>query len=214
MRILCGVALMGLACISGVAGADSGLKVYGADGFWSGAQTRWQLQAVGVELTPGRLGYKAPVGFSSGRAPMAAAFSGDYYFSKDIADAAQARTGFRASSALLIREPGISLSNLALSARSAASVGSLAPLSLPSLAPGLADHSADSFSAMPYLGIGYSDYSLKSGWGFWADVGLVVQSPSGALGVGRVFFGTQSTEDLMRELRLSPMIQLGVNYSF
>ena len=38
---------------------------------------------------------------------------------------------------------------------------------------------------MPYLGIGYSDYSLKTGWGFWADIGLVVQSPGGALGMGR-----------------------------
>jgi hypothetical protein len=67
---------------------------------------------------------------------------------------------------------------------------------------------------MPYLGIGYSDYSLKSGWGFWADIGLVVQSPGGALGMGRVLSGALSVEDLARELRMSPMLQLGVNYSF
>ena len=67
---------------------------------------------------------------------------------------------------------------------------------------------------MPYLGIGYSDYSLKTGWGFWADIGLVVQSPGNALGVGRVLSGTQGVEELMRELRMAPMVQFGVNYSF
>ena len=35
-----------------------------------------------------------------------------------------------------------------------------------------------------------------------------------ALGMGRVLSGSQSAEDLMRELRMSPMLQLGVNYSF
>jgi hypothetical protein len=171
------------------------------------------LQAVGLDSAPLRLGYQAGAGFG-GRAPWAASLSGDYYFSKDIIDAAQPRTGLRASSALLIRQPGVSLSDLALSSRSAASFGFATPLSLPSLLPGLAEHSADGVSTVPYLGIGYSDYSLKSGWGFWADVGLVVQSPGSAVGVGRVLFGTQSTEDLMRELRMSPMVHLGVNYSF
>ncbi|HYN62833.1 MAG TPA: hypothetical protein VET87_25335 [Rubrivivax sp.] len=213
MRILRTVASIGLACLSGVASADTGLKVYGTGGYWSGAQTRLHLQAVGLDSAPLRLGSQAPVGFS-GRAPMAAYLSGDYYFSKDITDTAQPRAGFRASSALLIRQPGISLSDLALSSRSAASFGVATPLSLPSLLPGLVDHSADLVTTMPYLGIGYSDYSLKSGWGFWADIGLVVQSPGSAVGVGRVLFGTQSTEDLMRELRMSPMVQLGVNYSF
>ncbi|MBN8507319.1 MAG: hypothetical protein J0L57_01765, partial [Burkholderiales bacterium] len=67
---------------------------------------------------------------------------------------------------------------------------------------------------MPYLGLGYSGQLVQTGWGFWADVGLVVQSPGSALGLGRVVSGSQGVDDLIRELRLSPMLQLGVSYSF
>ncbi len=204
---------MTLACAAGTAAADSGLRVDGAGGFWYGTQTRLSVHAVHADATPLRLGYQASAGLSS-IAPMAAAVSGDYYFSKDLADAASPRTGFRASSVLLIRQPGISLSDLAWSSRAAASFGTPHVVALPSLFPGLVDPSADNASAMPYLGIGYSDVSLKTGWGFWADIGLVVQSPGNALGLGRVMSGTQGVEELIRELRMAPMVQLGVSYSF
>ena len=45
-------------------------------------------------------------------------------------------------------------------------------------------------------------------------MGVVAQSPSQALGAGRMLGGAQGVDDLVRELRLSPMLQLGVNYSF
>jgi hypothetical protein len=212
MRILNSVAAMALACAAGTAAADSGLRVDGAGGFWYGTQTRLSVHAVRADTTPLRLGYQASAGLSS-IAPMAAALSGDYYFSKDLADATLPRTGFRASSVLLIRQPGISLSDLAWSSRAASSFGTPHFVALPSLSP-LIDPSADNASAMPYLGIGYSDISLKTGWGFWADIGLVVQSPANALGLGRVMTGTQGVEDLIRELRMAPMVQLGVSYSF
>jgi hypothetical protein len=32
--------------------------------------------------------------------------------------------------------------------------------------------------------------------------------------MGGVLSGTQSMEDVLRDLRMSPMLQLGVNYSF
>lgn len=213
MRILCRVASMALLCAAGAVAADTGLKVDAAGGFWSGAQTSLRLSAVRTDVTPLRLGSQAATGLAS-HGPMAATLSGDYYFSKDIADITQPRTGFRASSALLIRQPGVSLSELAWSSRSSASFGLPMHLALPSLAPGLADPSAYSVSTVPYLGFGYSEFSVKSGWGFWADVGLVVQSPGNALGLGRVLSGTQGVDELMRELRMSPLVQLGVNYSF
>jgi hypothetical protein len=87
-------------------------------------------------------------------------------------------------------------------------------VALTGLPPGLTDPSADNVSTVPYLGIGYSEVSLKTRWGFWADIGLVVQSPGSALGVGRVLSGTQGVDELMRELRMAPMVQLGVSYSF
>jgi len=204
MRILRCLSPLGLLCAAGLASAD-GLNVNKIGGFWSATQTRLQINAVVLDSMLGTANaWAAP-------APLAASLAGDYYFSKNLVDAGLPRSGFRASSALLIRQPGVSLSELAWSSRSMASYA--AP-SRPMLGASLYEPSGQNPSALPYIGIGYSDYSLKSGWGFWADVGLLVQSPGSAMGLGRTLSGAQGFDDLMRELQLSPMVQLGVNYSF
>jgi hypothetical protein len=208
MRILRPIAPWALLWAAGLAVADGGLKVGVQGGFWSDVQTQLRVNAVVVETAPPLLGYAASTGWT-GYTPAAASVGGDYYFSKSLVDTAVPPSGFRASGALLIRQPGVSLSDLAWSSRATTSLALRQPVT------SLGDYGAQGVSTMPYLGIGYSDYSLKSGWGFWADIGLVVQSPGGALGVGRgVMSGTQNLDDLVRELRLSPMLQLGVNYSF
>lgn len=209
MRILRPLVPWALLWAAGLATADGGLKVGVQGGFWSDVQTQLRVNAVVVETAPPLLGYAASTAWT-GYAPVAASVGGDYYFSKNLVDPAAPPSGFRASGALLIRQPGVSLSDLARSSRATTS------LALPLRQPygSLADPGGQGVSAQPYLGIGYSDYSLKTGWGFWADFGLVVQSPGNALGMSRVMSGTQSLDDLVRELRLSPMLQLGVNYSF
>ncbi len=207
MRILRPVLPWALMAVAGIAGADGGLKVGPQGGFWSDVQTQLRFNAVVVETAPPLLGYAKTTGWS-GYAPVAASVGGDYYFSKDLSDAAAPPSGFRASGALLIRQPGVSLSELAWSSRATTS------LALPQRQGYTPPADPGSLNALPYLGIGYSDYSLKSGWGFWADIGLVVQSPGNALGVGRTLTGSQGIDDLVRELRLAPMLQLGVNYSF
>jgi hypothetical protein len=58
--------------------------------------------------------------------------------------------------------------------------------------------------------VGYSGLLAKSGWGYWADIGLVVQNPGGVIGIGRA----QGFDDVLRDLRLAPLVQVGVNYSF
>lgn len=67
------------------------------------------------------------------------------------------------------------------------------------------DASADSATS-PYLGIGYTGLSVKGGWGFSADVGVLASRFGRNLG--------QSLDDQVRELRLQPVLQLGVSYSF
>jgi hypothetical protein len=53
--------------------------------------------------------------------------------------------------------------------------------------------------------------SVRGGWGVSADLGLAGRSGSnGGLRVN----GNQSFDDLMRELRISPMVQVGVSYAF
>ena len=75
------------------------------------------------------------------------------------------------------------------------------------------DSSVDS-STVPYIGIGYSNLSPKSGWSFSADLGVVSQSPGNVVRFGRVFGGAQGLDDVVRDMRLAPVVQLGVSYSF
>jgi hypothetical protein len=205
MRMLHCFASIGLALLAGVSLAE-GIKVDAGGGYWFGSETRLHLQAQPLATPSLRLGEAAAPSLPL-RQPLAASVTGDYYFSSALLDGAQPRNGFRASGALLIRESGISLSDVAMASRSGVGLGRPARLSL-------GDAQAYSVSTLPYVGIGYSDVSLKNGWGWWADVGLVVQSPGNAVGLGRVLSGTQGVDELMRELRMAPMVQLGVNYSF
>ena len=74
---------------------------------------------------------------------------------------------------------------------------------------------ADSPESMPYLGLGYTRLAVDRGWGFRADVGLVAHSPGQAVRLGKALLGQpQDLEDAVRGLRLAPMFQLGVRYSF
>jgi hypothetical protein len=67
---------------------------------------------------------------------------------------------------------------------------------------------------MPYLGIGYTGLSLKNGWGVTADFGMALENPGSAARAGRALFGNQGFDQALRDLRLSPMLQVGVSYSF
>jgi hypothetical protein len=113
----------------------------------------------------------------------------------------------------MIHQGGVSLSQVAQASRSAATFGT-SRISLSAVSATTLDPSADTYNTLPYVGFGYSGIHAKSGWGFWADVGLVAQSPGNVLGFGRVVSGAQSLDDMVRDLRLSPLVQLGVNYSF
>ena len=72
----------------------------------------------------------------------------------------------------------------------------------------------DSASAQPYAGIGYSGVGAHGDWGFSAELGLSAQNPGAATQFGRLFNGGVSLGDTVRDLRLQPMIRLGMNYAF
>jgi len=74
------------------------------------------------------------------------------------------------------------------------------------------DPNGDNTLAWPYVGVGYSDSSLRGGWGFSADLGLAAQN----FGLQRTArsLGNQSLDDFVRDLRLTPVLQLGVSYRF
>lgn len=198
-----------LTTLVGASASADGLKPPTDTAFWSLTTHNLRLNALAIETTPWRSALAAPDGLGPDL-PAGGAVTGDYYFAPD-ADPRLPRTGFRASSALLFRPMGMSMTDVALSSR-AATFGSTSRLLSGS---GLAgDAASEGIATLPYLGVGYSGLWAKSGWGFWADIGVVVQGPGSALGLGRVLSGSQGADELMRELRLAPMLQLGVNYAF
>jgi hypothetical protein len=200
---------------AGLAAASSGAAV-AAEGLVPSASNpwpRWQGRLlVGTEtalIQAGPLSYG-----SSGLKVGSASLLGDYYFARSIRGAGSAG-GFRATSGVF------------LGARSSSSLLSTAPAqglsgrafnvdrrSINGLSVGnSADNGADP-TPVPYLGLGYTGMAGKGGWGFSADLGVMALSPGSAVKLGRVFNGGQGLDDALRDMRLSPMLQLGVSYSF
>ncbi|MEO5732281.1 MAG: hypothetical protein ABIQ87_01155, partial [Rubrivivax sp.] len=125
---------------------------------------------------------------------------------------------FRASGGLLLGAPG--LSSAGLSAGSAVRGSGLA-LSPGGQAGSLFDATAaptgrseaDGLAASPYLGLGYSGPIWHSGFSLTADLGVVAERVDGS-GRARGVFGSQSLDGAVRELRFSPVLQVGVRYAF
>lgn len=118
---------------------------------------------------------------------------GDVYFGRSSSDANHAPRGFRATSGLI--------------------VGARQPLlGAPAVGPATGEPAGE--HTVPYLGVGYSSLVAKSGWSFTADLGVVSRSPANVVRLGRVFSGGQSLDEVVRDMRLAPHVQLGVSYSF
>lgn len=71
--------------------------------------------------------------------------------------------------------------------------------------------------ATPYVGLGYSTGGVNAdrwgGWGLSADIG--VQAVRGSdLTLARALESPSAVGELIRELRLTPVLQLGVSYAF
>lgn len=130
---------------------------------------------------------------------------GDYYVSRSPSDAPRS-SGLRATSGLI--------------------VGSLSGQSMSGFEPGLLPGAARGFhsdpldrrrgagrlDSVPYVGIGYTSIVPKAGLGFSADIGLAARFGS-AEGL-RQALGAQSLEDTLREMRLTPLLSVGMSYSF
>lgn len=144
---------------------------------------------------------------------ISARLLGDYYFSRPTAANGRAE-GFRATSGLLV---GSRLGTW-IGAPSAA-LG-LSTVSIERRGSGLLTSSLDAAgrdvgvdATVPYVGIGYSNAFDKGRWGISADLGLMALRSGNGLRLGRAL-GMQGADDALRDMRLSPMLQLGVSYSF
>ncbi len=70
----------------------------------------------------------------------------------------------------------------------------------------------------PYLGAGYSNSLTVNGtpsaWRFNADLGVISSSGSNINRLGQVLQGERSLDEMVREMRLRPMVKVSVGYSF
>lgn len=139
---------------------------------------------------------------------------GDVYFGAGSGSDKTAAGGFRATSGVLVGTrstlwgtPALTPANGLLNVDRrlfGPSAGAL----------GYANDSNNDAGTIPYVGIGYSSPAARSGWSFSADLGLISLSPGNAVRLGRVFGGGQSLDDVIRDMRLTPVLQLGASYSF
>jgi hypothetical protein len=197
------IAVLTFAAVAAPAWAQGGLTVDADQVPWPRLQAR-----IGLAVTPTSLltDFTLPAygsGLQGGRV------LGDYYFLGGGLSLGSDRLngGFRATSGLLLGPHGTSLSmptvpqpGLVVSAtRQPVPAG----LSLPDA--GLSDSS----HTVPYLGVGYTGLAVKGGWGFTADLGLMALNPGSTLNLTH-----QGLDDTLRDMRLTPVLQLGVSFSF
>ena len=165
---------------------------------------RWQGRlSLGTPSTPWRLGADSPT-----PKLISASLMGDYYFSRSLLGPRQLG-GFRATSGLMFGPR--SMLGTAQSSPSGTSTFSIASRAIGQAPMPLGGEPGAETTTVPYLGVGYTNLSVRSGWSFNADLGLMAQG-SGRL--GRSLYGGQSLDDAVRELRMTPLLQLGVSYAF
>lgn len=179
-----------------LAQAAEGLVVPSAETLWPRWQARIAVQAASV--SPLATSNLFDAGHAAQRGVRGGALFGDYYF------AMPSFGSFRASGGVVSGSlAGLPLANAGTGTRLGLSVnGSSLPLGAFGNEP---------VTASPYLGLGFTSAALwRSGLSISADIGLVAEHLA-TPGVGRAVFGNQAME---RELRLSPLLQLGVRYAF
>jgi hypothetical protein len=136
--------------------------------------------------------------------------SSDFYLTEPIFERVNLG-GLRATSGLIVGPRSqATVGQPALGARGSAFTAERRLLAAP---PAPSDSAPDTAS-VPYFGLGYTGLSLRGRWSVSADVGVMALHPGNAARFGRVLGGTQSFDDVMRDLRWAPVLQMGVSYAF
>jgi len=179
--------------------ANQGLVASAGEWLWPQLQARITVQT--AAMAPVTLTRLFEPGAAALRGVQGGSLLGDYVF------ATPGFGNFRATSGVMLGGPGgapvlnaMPLTRVGVTVLDGAAIGSSIP--------------ADGPSTLPYLGLGYSSASLWRSLSVSADVGLVAGRPAGLSGLGRAMLGNQAMDAAVRDLRLAPVLQLGVRYSF
>lgn len=179
--------------------AGDGLKARPEDSLWARWQGRLSL-ATAAPIWRASLSESEPAGIRVQGVTLA----GDYFFSGERTGL----VGLRATTALIVGPR----------AQATSAPSGWGPMGFerrwgPAGVTGSATEPGD-VASLPYLGLGYTGLSARARWSFHADLGLVAMYPGNVARMGRVVGGTQSLDELVRDLRLAPLVQMGVSYSF
>ena len=199
------------ASISIACQAGQGLTAPQPDVWWPQWQARLSLQAAPLASALLYTDRSTQGGLSTQRGVQGGALLGDYYFARPLTGQLRASGGLMfgplggapvgfASGQPLV--PGSALpTRLGLSLLGAAT-------------PASKWTASESTETVPYVGLGYSGSWWRDSLSLTADLGMVSERPTAAGNVGRAVFGNQGMNQALRDLRLSPVLQLGMRYAF
>ncbi|MDN3921076.1 hypothetical protein [Roseateles violae] len=190
----------------------SGLPALAGDGVQTSvgsASPRWQARVQLSSQDGGPYAGGESQRYMSSRF-LSANLLGDYYLTGS--GLGGVRGGLRATGGMLMGPLSMSQTGAGLSLGSSTmqygqnlAIGQRS-MSLLSPNPELGDPSL----SMSYLGIGYTGHALRSGISFSADVGLM----NGASGLRLGNSNAAGIEDVLRDMRYKPVLQLGLSYSY
>jgi len=192
----------------------SGLGLRGSDSVWP----RWQGRLGLISGSPAALaggrydpGLDTITAYGGERPQQSLSLFGDYYFLQQGIAGAGYSGGLRATGGLIYGPRSAAWSSLPAGLTALSGSFSAVRRNFSLANPGLSAEEGN--SSVPYVGVGYTGLqSLRAtggGWGFSADVGLVALQPRSS-----VRFGQQGLSESLRDLQLSPLLQLGASYSF
>lgn len=190
----------------GTAAEGAGLAVHSGELLWP----RWQGRLFVDTATPVWRSDLAN-GSGGGLKVRGLALMGDYYFATlPLGD--RGAGGFRATSGLWLGSQRAAFPAMPPD-------GAPAPSLIDRhdhlrFGSGEAPDAATDTQPIPYVGIGYSGLTGRSGWGFAADVGVMALGSGAGLRPGSGQDSGQNADDLLRDLRMTPVIKLGISYSF
>ena len=196
--------VLALSLLSGMAfGADG-------EGLQLSTAPRWQARLQLSSLDAGVNGLE--VQRHSGSRLLSANLLGDYYLTGS--GLGGIRGGLRATGGMLLgplsmsqASAGLALGGNAFQLGQNVAVGQR---SQGLLSPN-SDFS-DPSASLSYMGIGYTGQTLRGGFSFSADLGLVSNANIAGLRLGRS--NAVGMEDVLRDLRYKPVLQLGLSYSY
>ena len=196
ITLLC--ALLGLQTLPAIAADGLQLNLNPLEASSPRWQARFQLSHLDVD----RFGL---VNAQAGPKVMSLNMLGDYYLTSSGMKGV--RGGLRATGGMLLGPSSLTQSSAGLALGSAGDQS----VSYGQRSLRASSDFGDPSASMSYLGIGYTGHLLRGGLSFSADVGLVSNLSLGGLRLGNA---STQIDEVLRDMRYKPLLQLGLSYSY